>query len=146
MLEVFSIEDEFILKAKSIKIDDLDTEGIRQYGPVGVATTMHAQKNIFAFCAFAELALCLVELGRRDEADRWLTRTTTSEQVPAEAAAIAAEVMWALGRSAEAIDYAGAAIAAMPTIVFPEPHGRTMTPLPPRADPETWNASTASRW
>jgi len=39
-----------------------------------------------------------------------------------------------------------AAIAAMPTIVFPEPHGRTMTPLPPRADPETWNASTASRW
>ena len=34
----------------------------------------------------------------------------------------------------------------MPTIVFPAPHGSTITPEPPRALPAAWKMSAASRW
>src|SRR5437868_7029367 len=33
------------------------------------------------------------------------------------------------------VDFCMSAMAAMPTMVLPAPHGRTMTPLPPRASP-----------
>ena len=35
---------------------------------------------------------------------------------------------------------------SMPTIVFPAPHGSTITPEPPCSEPWTWKASDASLW